>query len=141
MLLSLLLLLAGPTAFKDRTAELGLALGNDAACRADFNYDGWTDLCAGGAVWRNWIELRLSGDGHAVNRSAIGAQVRIKLKGKTYSRQVEAGTGEGNQNDLAPHFGLGGFKGHVNVEIVWPNGKVQNLKHVATNRIVEIRFK
>src|SRR6185436_3704583 len=40
-------------AFKDRTAELGLQLGNGAACWADLNNDGWTDLCAGGTAWRN----------------------------------------------------------------------------------------
>src|SRR5262245_7097322 len=40
-------------AFKDRTAELGLTLQTDAACWADFDNDGWVDLCVSGAVWRN----------------------------------------------------------------------------------------
>jgi hypothetical protein len=39
--------------FRDRTAELGLELANEAACWADLNNDGWTDLCAGGVVWLN----------------------------------------------------------------------------------------
>ncbi|MBM3500681.1 MAG: VCBS repeat-containing protein, partial [Armatimonadetes bacterium] len=39
--------------FTDRTTELGLAFGNDQACWVDVNNDGWTDLCAGGVVWRN----------------------------------------------------------------------------------------
>ena len=39
--------------FEDQTAALGIAPQNDAACWADFDNDGWTDLCAGGAVWKN----------------------------------------------------------------------------------------
>ncbi|MFN0195446.1 MAG: hypothetical protein ACKVT0_01770, partial [Planctomycetaceae bacterium] len=38
--------------FKDLSAELGLTLGG-AACWADLNQDGWTDLCAGGTIWKN----------------------------------------------------------------------------------------
>ena len=34
-------------------------------------------------------------------------QVRIRYGDQTLTRQVEAGTGEGNQNDLTFHFGLG----------------------------------
>jgi pyruvate/2-oxoglutarate dehydrogenase complex dihydrolipoamide dehydrogenase (E3) component len=43
---------SGPT-FKDRTAELGLKLANGAACWADIDNDGWSDLCAAGVCWRN----------------------------------------------------------------------------------------
>src|SRR5262245_10572191 len=41
------------TVFQDRSAELGLQLATDSACWADFNGDGWVDLCASGGVWRN----------------------------------------------------------------------------------------
>lgn len=131
------------------------------AAWADFNHDGRLDLVSGGKLFVNlegaapsapprsvataaqsnrWLELRLSGDGRRVNRSAIGAQVRVKLKGRTITRQVEAGTGEGNQNDLTLHFGLGSFKGHVNLEIFWPDKTIQNLKHVGTNRILDVHY-
>ncbi|NCO96290.1 MAG: VCBS repeat-containing protein, partial [Armatimonadetes bacterium] len=39
--------------FTDRTADLGLQLSTDAACWADFDNDGWVDLCASGVVWKN----------------------------------------------------------------------------------------
>ena len=39
--------------FRDRTTELGLQLANSQACWVDLDRDGWADLCAGGAVWRN----------------------------------------------------------------------------------------
>jgi hypothetical protein len=117
------------------------------AAFADFRNDGRLALCTAGKLFANeipsnhWLEVKLEGDGKKVNRSAIGAQVRIRLKGKTLSRQVEAGTGEGNQNDLKLHFGLGSEKGKVDLEITWPGGKKQTVKRVSTNRIVEIKFR
>ena len=87
------------------------------------------------------MEVRLKGDGKRVNRSAIGAQVRVKLKDKTLSRQVEAGTGEGNQNDLTLHFGLGAHKGDVDLEVVWPGGAKQTVRRVRTGRIVDIVYR
>src|SRR5690349_16386293 len=53
LLMVLLLALAGLPSFQDMTASLGLTLTTDAACWVDIDNDGWTDLCAGGAVWRN----------------------------------------------------------------------------------------
>ena len=38
--------------FADKSEELGVAGGNE-ACWFDFNNDGWTDLCTGGALYRN----------------------------------------------------------------------------------------
>ena len=38
--------------FVDRTQELKLAPSNAAACWADLNNDGWSDLVAG-AIWKN----------------------------------------------------------------------------------------
>jgi len=46
--------------FVDRTKDVGLAIGGDAACWADVDNDGWTDLCASGGVWRNESGKRLS---------------------------------------------------------------------------------
>jgi hypothetical protein len=76
-----------------------------------------------------------------VNRSAIGAQVRVKLKSAVLTRQVEAGTGEGNQNDLTLHFGLGAQSKPVNLEVFWPDRTVQIVKNVPADRLVEIEFK
>lgn len=138
----------GGFVFTDATAAAKLSelAPTYQAAWADFNHDGQLDLVSAGRLFVNkgtnnrWLEVHLTGDGRAVNRSAIGAQVRIKLKDKTISRQVEAGTGEGNQNDLTLHFGLGTFKGHVNLEIFWPDKRVQNIKHVGTNRILDVRY-
>jgi enediyne biosynthesis protein E4 len=117
------------------------------AAWADFDRDGRLDLVTGGKLFRNsrgggnWLEIRLTGDGKKVNRAAIGAQVRVRLGGKTFTRQVEAGTGEGNQNDLTLHFGLGDASRNPDVEIAWPNGSRQRLGRVSVNRLVELRFR
>jgi hypothetical protein len=51
------------------------------------------------------------------------------------TRQVEAGTGQGNQNDLAIHFGLGSHQGTVDLEVAWPDGKVEMIPGLATNKV------
>jgi hypothetical protein len=116
------------------------------AAWADFDRDGDLDLAAAGKLWANqgsgghWLEVRLYGDGSAVNRSAIGAQVRIRLGDQVLTRQVEAGTGEGNQNDLVLHFGLGAQTGPVTLEILWPNKATQTVADVPVDRNISIRY-
>jgi len=117
------------------------------AAWADFNRDGLLDLVCGGKLFVNqspaqhWLEVKLIGDGIKVNRDAIGAQVRVHSLGKLITRQVEAGTGEGNQNDLTLHFGLGENRKHVDLDILWPNGRKQTVRRVHTQGLVTFRFK
>jgi hypothetical protein len=94
---------------------------------------------------KKWLEIRLEGDGVAVNRSAIGAQARITVDDKTYTRQVEAGTGEGNQNQLQLHFGLGDTTGPVDIQISWPGSlpagkRIQAIKGLEINKIHHFRY-
>ena len=100
---------------------------------ADFDNDGRIDLITSGRLYRNvsdavgnWLEVLLQGTG--ANRSAIGAQVIVECADKRYIRQVEAGTGAGNQNALRLHFGLGNYPDSVKLKVTWPNGQVSNYK-------------
>ncbi len=140
--------LANGFAVTDVTADAGVGglPPTYQAAWADYDNDGDLDLVSGGKLCQNqttdrhWLAVRLVGDGAAVNRSAIGAQVRIRVGAHTLTRQVEAGTGECNQNDLRLHFGLGAYTQPVTLEILWPGGARQRVEGVAPDQIVEVSY-
>jgi hypothetical protein len=125
--------------FTDVTAESGVqAEKTYQAAWADYDNDGDLDLLTGGKLYQNraaaghWLKVRLEGPG-----SAIGAQVCISLQDRVLARQVEAGTGEGNQNELTLHFGLGEHAGEVELEVCWPSGERQTVRSEA-DRLVTL---
>ena len=138
----------GSWTFADVTENAGLGkLGPTyQAAWADIDNDGDVDLVTAGKLFinrgnsNNCLKLKLIGDGKIVNSDAIGSQVRIKLKGKILTRQVEAGTGEGNQNELALHFGLGKHKDTIDLEIFWTKGLSQILYKITPNRLIKVNF-
>jgi len=113
---------------------------------ADFNNDGYLDLVSAGKIFinqgnsNNWLKIKLLGDGKIVNTDAIGSQVRIRMKDKILTRQVEAGTGQGNQNEMTLHFGLGKHKEPVDIEIFWTKGLIQKVHHVKLNQLIKLKL-
>ena len=116
----------GDWTFTDVTEELGLAglLPTYQAAWADVDHDGDVDLVTAGNLFRNsaaqghWLRVEVA------RAPAIGAQVRAKLPGgRVVTRQVEAGTGEGNANEPTLHLGLGDHDGPVELEVRWPGGE------------------
>jgi hypothetical protein len=104
---------------------------------ADLNNDGWLDLVkagdagvahlsfarCGAAAW-SMVSLRQPGR----NSRAVGATVRLTAGDQTWSRRVRAGgTGFGSGTPDVLHFGLGEVEQLDAVEIVWPDGVVEQL--------------
>jgi hypothetical protein len=110
---------------------------------ADFDGDGYLDLVTGGRLFQNpggknhWVKVKLSG-GSKMNAGCIGAQVRIKVGEKILTRQVEGATGQGNQNDLTLHFGVGAHGGAVQLQIRWPDGSRSTLDS-PIDRVVTVK--
>jgi hypothetical protein len=136
--------------FTDVTGAAGLGdmASGEQAGWADFDNDGDLDLVTQGKLFVNksqdngnhWLKIKLDGRSRGVNAAAIGAQARIQVGSETLARQVEAGTGEFNMNDLVLHFGLGQEAGPVNVEIRWPGGTAESFTDIAVDQFVEIPF-
>lgn len=110
--------------FVDVTGASGIATERTyQAAWADFDNDGDLDLLSGGKLYENrvasghWLRLKLEAPG-----SALGASARVRLGDRTLTRHVESSTGEGNQNEMTLHFGLGEDTGPVTVEVLWPGG-------------------
>jgi hypothetical protein len=131
--------------FTNVTSSVGLAglKGTYQAAFADYDHDGFLDLFTNGTVYRNvggrahWLKVRLDGGG-LYNATAIGAQAFIQLGDQTLVRQVESSVGEGNQNDMTLHFGLGGHTGPLELDIVWPDGLTQTVEVLNIDQTITV---
>jgi hypothetical protein len=72
------------------------------------------------------------------NRLGVGARVVVKAGERTFTPQVEAGTGSGSQYDLTLHFGLGAVEGPAEVTVYWPGGG-KSTHRTELNRTVVLR--
>jgi enediyne biosynthesis protein E4 len=85
----------------------------------------------------HWIELRLIGT--RSNRSAIGAQVKIRTGGRTQLQEVRSGGSYLSQNDFRLHFGLGPVSTLGQIEIRWPSGVLQKLSSQKADQVLVLR--
>ena len=138
----------GGWSFSNVTGQVGLGgIGPTyQAGWSDVDDDGDLDLATGGVLYKNdlnnanhYLKVRLQGDGDKINRAAIGAQVRAFVGNRIITRQVNTGTGQGNQNDLTLHFGLGSHSGPVELEVMWPGGQKQLLT-TGVDKTIDVIF-
>ena len=113
---------------------------------ADFDHDGRLDVAVTSMdgpieLWWNrspaqhWLQLRLVGT--RSNRSAIGAEVTLKVATRTQIRCVTSSVGYASSSDLTLHFGLGNERKGI-VEIRWPSGTVQKLGEVTADQRLQV---
>ncbi|MGI9496932.1 MAG: CRTAC1 family protein [Mariniblastus sp.] len=115
------------------------------AAWADYDRDGDLDLITANKLYQNqlenrdWLKVLVHGNGTDLNRSAVSTVVKVIAGKNVFARAVEAGTGQGNQNEMTLHFGLGNADTPVSIEIMGPNQKSQTFRAVDFNRLVTIQ--
>jgi len=141
----------GKGVFREVAGEAGAGfvqskVGRGVAC-GDFDRDGDTDLLIttnnGPAhLYRNdqnsgnrSVRFRLVGT--KSNRDAIGAEVRIECGGVTQSRLVKSGSSYLSQSELPVTFGVGKRDSIDRAVILWPGGRSEEFKNLATGKAYE----
>jgi hypothetical protein len=72
------------------------------------------------------------------NKSAIGARVTVTTTNSTQFNEVRSGGSYLSQNDPRLHFGLGSDSKVSQVEIRWPNAKLETLRDVPADFIYTV---
>jgi enediyne biosynthesis protein E4 len=146
-----LFLNSGKGVFRDVAGDAGAGfvqskVGRGVAC-GDFDRDGDLDLLIttnnGPAfLYRNdqnagnkSVRFRLVGT--KSNRDAIGAEVRVESGGVNQSRLVKSGSSYLSQSELPVTFGVGKREVIDRVVILWPSGRTEEFKNIASGKAYE----
>jgi hypothetical protein len=81
----------------------------------------------------HWLAFELHGT--ESNRSAIGAEVMLRVGEDRQVRVIDGGSGFCSQNERRLHFGLGTRAAVDEVVVRWPSGRVQALGAPAVDRL------
>jgi len=143
----------GGTKFSALTTEAGLTSQPPSRHRGsavgDLNGDGRLDVVvsainAPAEVWINespgnhhWLEFKL--EGTKSNRDGIGARIKVVTMSGAQYNHATTSAGYASSSAGPVHFGLGTNTVADLVEIHWPSGKVQQMKNVAADRIVNVK--
>jgi hypothetical protein len=138
--------------FEDQSSNWGLdqASFSNGASYADLDLDGDLDLVVNNLdenafifknnaqeQKKNWLRIQLNGPKD--NPFGIGTKVYIKTKTQNQFQQLF--TSRGFQSSVEPilHFGLGQDT-QADIQVNWPDGKVNALENVNTNQNLTIAY-
>jgi hypothetical protein len=120
------------------------------AAYADLDNDGDLDLLINNlnsfaSVYENkatsqsknhYLSIRLRAKGN--NRFAYGSKVLVKTKDSLSMNYVSATRGFQSSSSTVLHFGLGGNDMADTLQIIWPDGSIQNVTNVKANQQLTI---
>ncbi len=153
----------GNLTFTDQSDAWGLSLPtlSNGAAYADLDNDGDLDLVINNinepaGIYRNnaadWQKarpekesprhfLRMKLDGPAANRAGLGAKIRLRTGGNTQTHEHTVYRGFQSTVEPAIHFGLGPVTAVDSVEITWPDGRYQLLRHVKADQVLTLQYR
>ena len=85
----------------------------------------------------HYLKLQLKGT--LSNADGLGALVKVRAGGKTYTQYHDGKSGYLSQSSLPLYFGLGDATRVESVEVLWPSGKTQRLtENLPVNALLRI---
>ncbi|HEX4498419.1 MAG TPA: CRTAC1 family protein [Thermoanaerobaculia bacterium] len=84
----------------------------------------------------HYLKIKLRGT--VSNRDALGATVKVKAGGQTYTQWNDGKSGYLSQSSMPLYFGLGDAAKVDSVEVTWPTGKTQTVTGPKANGLIEV---
>ncbi len=139
-----------PCAGKTGKVRLMSTLGSRTSALLDLDDDGDLDIVTGDFNSEaqvlisnlaekkpiHWLKVKLRGT--QSNRDGLGARVRVKAGGQTWTQWNDGSSGYLSHSVMPLYFGLGDAEKVDSVEVTWPSGKTQTVARPKANSQIDI---